>query len=159
MQRLGDFEHKGQTTALRPRLVNSEICPRLLFEFDGWALTPESANILDKKLGPWLKMYPSVAKGGLIVEGWADSVGSDEACREVSQQRAETVARYIRQSLDVQVTAVGKGKSFDPPNTDETNKQLNRRVVIKSAETTLASVGDAAPKSSARHKKSSASQP
>ena len=100
LQRLGDLERKVQTqqTAIRPKLDNDEICPRLLFEFDDWALTPESANILDKKLGPWLKMYPSIAKSGLIAEGWADSVGTDEACRQVSLQRAQNVARYIRES-------------------------------------------------------------
>jgi len=31
------------------------------------------------------------------------------------------------------VKSVGKGKSYDPPNTSEENKQLNRRVVVKVA--------------------------
>jgi outer membrane protein OmpA-like peptidoglycan-associated protein len=155
LQRLSEVERLAQTQpgVLSPKLVNGEICPRLLFEFDGWALTPDSTNIIDKKLGPWLHMYPAVARGGLIVEGWADSVGSDEACRQISLQRAETVARYIRDSLVVQVTAVGKGKSFDPPNVDEASKQLNRRVVIKAATTTLVTSGESTPKPSVKKKK------
>ncbi len=135
VQRLADLEKaaalpKGR---LRPNLVNHEICPQLLFEFNDWSLTPESRNIVDRKLGPWLKMYPDVAKAGLIVEGWADSVGSDDACLKLSLQRAQNVARYITDQLGCPVTAKGGGKSFDPPNTSEENKQQNRRVVIKSA--------------------------
>jgi ABC-type phosphate transport system substrate-binding protein len=133
LQRLSDLERKANGGGLRPKLVNGEICPRLLFEFDDWVLTPESKNIVDKKLGPLLKMYPSLVKGGLVAEGWADSVGSDEVCREISLQRAKNVASYIRDSLGVEVAAVGKGKSFDPPNIDEASKQQNRRVAIKVA--------------------------
>jgi len=48
-------------------------------------------------------------------------------------RRAQTVANYIAQTLGVHVTAIGKGKSFELPNTSEENKQQNRRVVIKLA--------------------------
>ena len=78
-------------------------------------------------------MYPAVAKGGLIAEGWADSAGSDEACREVSLKRAQNVAQYVMETLGYQIKAEGKGKSFDPPNDSELNKQQNRRVEIKAA--------------------------
>ncbi|MDR3406472.1 MAG: phosphate ABC transporter substrate-binding/OmpA family protein [Chthoniobacter sp.] len=153
--RLTDLERKVQTqkTPLRPKLVDDEICPRLLFEFDDWALTAESKNILDKKLGPWLRMYPAVAKSGLVAEGWADSVGSDEACRQISLQRARNVAHYIQESLGVEVASTGMGKSFDPPNTDEASKQQNRRVVIKAAAAALtARPADSTPKPLAKKK-------
>ena len=78
-------------------------------------------------------MYPVAARAGLIAEGWADSVGSDDACRQVSLKRAETVASYISETLGFPVKAHGMGKSFDPPNNNEVNKQQNRRVVIKTA--------------------------
>lgn len=135
LNRLREIERKvtsGQLK-LQPKLTNDEICPQLLFEFNQWTLTPESVNIIDKKLASWLKMYPEIARGGLVAEGWADSVGSDEACQKVSLRRAETAAEYISSSLGVKVTPVGRGKSFDPPNTSEENKQQNRRVVIKRA--------------------------
>ncbi|HEY3901349.1 MAG TPA: phosphate ABC transporter substrate-binding/OmpA family protein [Chthoniobacter sp.] len=159
LQRLSDLERKGMNSgALRAKLVNGEICPRLLFEFDDWVLTPESRNIVDKKLGPLLKIYPYLVKAGLVAEGWADSVGSDEACREISLQRARNVASYIHDSLGVEIVAVGKGKSFDPPNVDEASKQQNRRVVIKIAiapadNLTKAADATATPKPSAKHKK------
>jgi ABC-type phosphate transport system substrate-binding protein len=133
LQRLRDLERKtlaGQAK-LAPKLFNDEICPQLLFDASQHSLTAESRNILDRKLAAWLKIYPAAARRGFIAEGWADSDGTDEACQKVSLQRAEGVARYITESLGQRVTAVGRGKSFDPPNTDEDNKQLNRRVVVK----------------------------
>ncbi|MGL5018028.1 MAG: OmpA family protein, partial [Luteolibacter sp.] len=133
LRRLRDIESKvaAGKIKLQPKLTNDEICPQLLFEFNQWTLTPESSNIIDRKLASWLKMYPDIARSGLVAEGWADSVGSDEACLKVSLERARTAADYITSSLGVKVTTVGKGKSFDPPNNSEENKQRNRRVVIK----------------------------
>ncbi len=150
LQRLRELERKVllRQVTLTPRLTNDEVCPRLLFAFNEGFLTPESKNIIDKKLGPWLKMFPVVASGGLVAEGWADSVGTDEACEKVSLERAQTVASYISTTLGCKVTAVGKGKSSDPPNTSEVNKQLNRRVVIKrvrSRETAATEPAEAAP--------------
>jgi outer membrane protein OmpA-like peptidoglycan-associated protein len=133
LQRLTKLEKKAQiqNANMKPRLTNDTVCPRLLFDFNQWTLTPESRNVIDRKLGSWLKMYPVAAKKGLIAEGWADSAGNDEVCQQVSLKRAQAVANYISQTLGLQVTAVGRGKSFDLPNTSEENKQQNRRVVIK----------------------------
>jgi len=133
LRRLGEIESKVRTgkLQLQPKLTQDEVCPQLLFEFNEWSLTPESTNIIDKKLTSWLKMNPQIAKSGLIAEGWADSVGSDEACKKVSRKRAKTVASYISSSLGVTVSPSGMGKSFNPPNNTEENKQKNRRVVIK----------------------------
>lgn len=135
LRRLGEIETKVKAGKLKlqPKLTNDEICPQLTFEFNQSLLTAESSNTIDRKLASWLKMHPEIARGGLVAEGWADSVGSDEACLKVSLERARTVAEYITSSLGCKVTAVGKGKSFDPPNTSEENKQQNRRVVIKRA--------------------------
>jgi outer membrane protein OmpA-like peptidoglycan-associated protein len=135
LQRITELENQVRTqqTRIYPKLTNGEICPRLLFDFNESILTPESRNIIERQLGPWLKMYPAVAAGGLIVRGWADSVGTDEACRQVSLQRAQNVAAYLTRTLGYPVKAEGMGKSFDPPNTSELNKQQNRRVVILAA--------------------------
>lgn len=133
LRRLDDIEAKVRSgkIKLQPQLVDDEICPQLVFEFNQWALTPESVNIIEKKLASWLVMHPGISQSGLVAEGWADSVGSDEACRKVSLKRAEAVAEYIESITDCKVTPVGRGKSFDPPNTSEENKQKNRRVVVK----------------------------
>ena len=116
---------------LQPKLNGDEVCPQILFEFNQSTLTAESYNIIDKKLASWLKMHPQIAKAGLVAEGWADSLGTDEACQKVSLERARSVAAYITSSLGCQVAAIGRGKSFIPPNDTEENKQKNRRVVIK----------------------------
>ena len=140
--RLRELERKAlrQQITLRPSLTNDEICPQLLFEFNQDLPTPEARNLLDRKLGSWLKVYPGVARRGLIAEGWADSDGSDEACQKVSLQRAQKVADYLTDKLGQPIKAVGKGKSYDPPNTSEENKQLNRRVVVKVAPEVLPQV-------------------
>ncbi len=135
LARLADIERKVLSGKLKllPKLTDDEICPQLEFEFNQSTLTAESSNTIDRKLASWLKMHPEIARGGLVAEGWADSIGTDEACRKVSLMRARTVADYITSTLGYKVTAIGKGKSFDPPNTNEENKQQNRRVVIKRA--------------------------
>ena len=51
--------------------------------------------------------------------------------RKVSLERAQNVAHYITDRLGCNVTAMGRGKSYDPPNTTEENKQQNRRVDLK----------------------------
>jgi phosphate transport system substrate-binding protein len=133
IERLAKLEQTAQAhpDGLKPKLTDNMVCPRLLFNSDEWTLTPESRNVIDHQLAAWLKMYPVATKSGLIAEGYSDSVGSDEACQELSLRRAQTVASYISETLGVPVTPIGKGKSSQLPNTSEENKQQNRRVVIK----------------------------
>lgn len=135
LRRLGDIESKVRSgkIKLQPKLTDNEICPLILFEFNQSSLTAEALNIIDHKLASWLKMHPQIASAGLVAEGWADSFGTDEACRKVSLERARAAANYISSTLGCKVTPVGMGKSFNPPNSSEQNKQKNRRVVIKRA--------------------------
>ena len=136
LPRLHELEKKAMLGQLKlaPRLSDGEVCPKLLFAFNGELLTPESKDIIDVKLGPWLKMYPSVLKAGLIAEGWSDAMGTDEACQKVALHRAQIVADYVTATLGCKVAAVGLGKASDLPNSNEENKQLNRRVVLRLAE-------------------------
>jgi phosphate transport system substrate-binding protein len=152
LQRLTDLEKQVQLqkARIRPRLIDDQICPRLLFDFNESTLTAKSRNVIERKLGPWLKVYPDIATAGLIAEGWSDSIGKDDACLKVSLKRAESVARYIEETLGCKVKAVGMGKSVDPPNNNELNKQQNRRVVIKAAATVPAAA--VAPKRAAAAK-------
>lgn len=131
--RLAKLEQTAQAHSadLKPRFIDGMVYPRLLFDTNEWILTTESRNVIDRQLGSWLKIYPDAAKAGLIAEGWSDSVGSDDVCMQLSLKRAQTVANYISQTLGVPVTAIGKGKSSELPNTSEVNKHQNRRVVIK----------------------------
>ena len=101
LRRLGEIEAKVKLGKLKllPKLTHDEICPQLAFDFNQFTLTAESSNTIDRKLASWLKMYPEIARGGLVAEGWADSIGTDEACRKVTLQRAQTVAKYITSTL------------------------------------------------------------
>lgn len=121
----------SQEAVLKPRLTYGMACLPVLFESGEWVLTPESENVISRQLGPWLKMYPAAAKRGLVAEGWSDSIGSDDDSHRLSLKRAQAVANYISDTLGIHVSAIGKGKSIDFPNTSEENKQQNRRVVIK----------------------------
>jgi len=118
---------------LKPKLTGDGICAQLLFESNRSTLTAESKNIIDRKLGPWLRIFPSAAKSGFIADGWSDSIGSDDVCQKVSLARAESVARYLDARLGCNATPAGRGKSFNPPNTSEENKQQNRRVDLRIA--------------------------
>jgi phosphate transport system substrate-binding protein len=135
VERLAALERKIESgkLVLHPALTDNAVCPRLLFNTNQFSLTAESQNAIDLKLASWLKLYPASVRSGFIVEGWSDSIGTDESCLEISAQRAQVVASQLRSSLGLKVTTVGKGKSFFPPNTSEENKQINRRAVIRLA--------------------------
>jgi outer membrane protein OmpA-like peptidoglycan-associated protein len=67
------------------------------------------------------------------VEGFTDSQGADEYNRELSQKRADAVARAIMQrGVDAQrVRALGYGEEFPVADNDNAgSRQLNRRVEI-----------------------------
>jgi outer membrane protein OmpA-like peptidoglycan-associated protein len=67
------------------------------------------------------------------IEGFTDSQGTDEFNRELSQSRADAVARaIIRRGIDEQrVRALGYGEEFPvASNADSGSRQLNRRVEI-----------------------------
>jgi outer membrane protein OmpA-like peptidoglycan-associated protein len=67
------------------------------------------------------------------VEGFTDSQGPDDFNRELSQSRADAVARaIIQRGIDAQrVRALGYGEEFPvASNTNAGSRQLNRRVEI-----------------------------
>ncbi len=73
-------------------------------------------------------------KGTIEVHGYTDNLGSAAHGLELSRQRAQAVAQYLRSSLDgysIYITAVGHGEA-DPiaSNATEAGRQKNRRVTI-----------------------------
>jgi len=101
----------------------------VLFATGKYDLRPEAQIVLAKLSGIILS-HPGL---NLAVEGYTDSVGSDDFNLKLSQQRADTVRDYlVSQGLpDNIVTATGFGKS-DPvaDNATPTGRQQNRRVEI-----------------------------
>ena len=101
----------------------------VLFATGKYDLRPEAQIVLAKLSGIILS-HPGL---NLAVEGYTDSVGSDDFNLKLSRQRADTVRDYlVIQGLpDSSMTAKGFGKS-DPVTDNDTpaGRQRNRRVEI-----------------------------
>jgi outer membrane protein OmpA-like peptidoglycan-associated protein len=101
----------------------------VLFATGKYNLRPEAQIVLAKLSGIVLS-HPGL---NLAVEGYTDSVGTDDFNLKLSQQRADTVSQYlVSQGLaDSTVTAKGFGKA-NPVDDNDTpaGRQRNRRVEI-----------------------------
>ena len=101
--------------------------PDVLFAFNKYDLKPEARERLAKISGIVLA-YPDLK---LQIEGYTDSIGSDEYNQTLSDKRAEAVRDYLVSSgvSMNNVAARGMGKA-DPvaDNSTAAGRQLNRRV-------------------------------
>jgi outer membrane protein OmpA-like peptidoglycan-associated protein len=101
----------------------------VLFDFDKATLKPAAREKLAKVSGIVLA-YPGLK---LAVEGYTDSIGSDEYNQTLSEKRANAVRDYlVSQDLsESSVSAQGFGKA-DPVAANDTNagRALNRRVEL-----------------------------
>ena len=82
------------------------------------------------KLAGFLNKYPD---RNAQIEGYTDSVGSDEYNQGLSQRRADAVKSYlVHQGIDTQrLTSTGNGKSSPVgDNATATGRQQNRRVEV-----------------------------
>lgn len=92
-------------------------------------LKPAASGNLDK-LVEFLNAYPSRT---VVVEGYTDSVGSEDANQGLSQRRAESVRAYLlgQGVRPVRVTAFGKGEGSPVADNDSASgRQQNRRVDV-----------------------------
>ncbi|GAO42550.1 OmpA family protein [Flavihumibacter petaseus] len=102
----------------------------VFFDFDKWALRPESFLELDRVV-KLLEENPTIE---IELSAHTDSHGSDEYNFKLSDNRARSVMEYIlskgiaKSRLTSQ--GYGEGKPIVPNDTDE-NRQLNRRVEFK----------------------------
>jgi outer membrane protein OmpA-like peptidoglycan-associated protein len=101
--------------------------PDVLFDFNKYTLKPEARERLARISGIVLA-YPDLK---LQIEGYTDSIGSDEYNQTLSEKRAESVRDYIVSSGVTMnnVAAQGMGKA-DPvaDNSTAAGRKLNRRV-------------------------------
>lgn len=101
--------------------------PDVLFDFNKYTLKPQARERLAKISGIILA-YPDLK---LHIEGYTDSIGSDEYNQELSEKRAEAVRGYlVSQGVTPDdVSAAGMGKA-DPvaDNSTAAGRKLNRRV-------------------------------
>jgi outer membrane protein OmpA-like peptidoglycan-associated protein len=101
----------------------------VLFDFNKYTLKPGAREKMAKVSGILLA-YPGLT---IKVEGYTDSIGSDEYNLKLSEQRADSVRDYLVQQAvpPGAVTALGLGKA-DPvaSNDNPAGRQRNRRVEL-----------------------------
>ena len=102
----------------------------ILFDFDSSALSVDSLNTLGE-LSSVFARYPDTA---ILVEGHADSKGSDDYNLRLSERRARTVRDYFvgHRVEAFRMEYRGYGESMPRASNDtESGRQLNRRVEIQ----------------------------
>ena len=101
--------------------------PDVLFDFNKYQLKQEARERLARISGIVLA-YPDLH---LAIEGYTDSIGSDEYNQTLSEKRAQTVQAYLVGSgvTPDHVSATGYGKANPvAENTTAAGRKLNRRV-------------------------------
>jgi len=101
----------------------------VLFASGKAELRPEA----DTTLGSLLETLAKYPDRRILVEGHTDNVGADAANLALSQQRAESVKRYLAAHgiAESRIQAVGKGKAGPVESNDsEWGRQRNRRVDV-----------------------------
>lgn len=101
----------------------------IVFDFDSYALTAESREILDRAL-EILRTRPDDEP--FEIEGWTDYMGSDAYNMKLSASRARSVRDYFAaHGIDpARMTIQGRGKSFKYDNSTSRGRHQNRRVVL-----------------------------
>jgi outer membrane protein OmpA-like peptidoglycan-associated protein len=92
----------------------------------------------DEQLGRLAQFMQTRPELAVRIEGFTDSIGSDTYNDELSQRRAEAVARAIesRGVAGSRIVAVGRGKSLPVASNDTAEgRQQNRRVDIVFSDT------------------------
>jgi outer membrane protein OmpA-like peptidoglycan-associated protein len=102
-----------------------------LFEYDSDVLQPSAAVQL-QKLGTLIKRNP---KATFSVEGYTDSFGTFEYNLDLSQRRADSVKRFLVESMGInpaQIQSLGHGptKFRASPNGSIEEQSPNRRVEV-----------------------------
>jgi len=101
----------------------------VLFAFNSANLTPQAMQSLDS-VANVLNHYP---ESTVVVTGHTDDIGKDAYNQRLSEQRAESVAKYLAQRgvNPARISQQGMGKRAPKfPNTSEENRARNRRVEL-----------------------------
>lgn len=104
---------------------------KILFDFDKATIREGGEQKLAEVVKSVKKRHPEAS---IAVKGHTDAVGSKEYNKDLSEDRAQAVADYIRENSDLSkddVTILAMGEQ-DPASTNETaeGRQDNRRVEI-----------------------------
>lgn len=126
-QLLQQFNSILQTTlTTRGLIINMS---DVLFDFNKYSLKEPTREKLARLSGIILS-HPGLS---LKVEGYTDSIGSDEYNQKLSEQRADTVRQYlVSQGINQDIiSSVGYGKQYPVASNDTSSgRAMNRRVDI-----------------------------
>ena len=133
--------------------------PDVLFGFNKYDLKPDAREKLAKVSGILLA-YPGLK---VQVEGYTDSIGSEEYNQKLSEERAGTVREYlVNQSVQpTNVTAEGYGKTHPiADNSTASGRAENRRVqLVVSGDAIGVPEQQPAPGASSQNEPAPAAQP
>jgi outer membrane protein OmpA-like peptidoglycan-associated protein len=136
-----------QITLLQARVTDRGLVLTLgdvLFSSGTATLNGGGNGHLDKLAG-FLNRYPGRTA---VIDGYTDSIGSDDYNQGLSERRAEAVKNFlIGQGIDApRLTAAGMGKSSPvASNGTATGRQQNRRVEVTISNPPVAVAASAAP--------------
>jgi len=123
-------EPLARTRGIAP--VSDMAAIKVLFAFNSAELTAEATRTLDE-LGKALTS-DELKSYCFVVEGHTDNVGGEAYNRRLSERRAQSVVRYLKDRFHVEgerLQAVGYGKAQPiADNSTENGRQTNRRVQI-----------------------------
>ena len=107
--------------------VDTLLVPDVLFATNSFAITKSAQALLDS----FARRISQTAIDSIIIYGHTDSRGTDDANKELSWRRANTVGAYLDRNTPVRSISRGAG-SERPVATNRTpeGRQLNRRVEI-----------------------------
>jgi len=111
---------------------------KVFFDKGKSQIKEEAKPSLDKIIDVYMtKILPAYPNSNIIVEGYADSDGSESYNLKLSENRANSVISYLaNENLAISIPtnkleAIGYGESNPRvPNTSEENKAINRRVEL-----------------------------
>jgi len=123
--------NKELDIALEPIKQGTQLTvENIFFEISKFDLKPDSFVALDK-LSDLLKANPSLE---LLISGHTDNIGNEKENQILSEKRANSVMNYLVSKHvskeRLQIMGLGSSKPL-APNTNEQNRQLNRRIEIK----------------------------
>jgi outer membrane protein OmpA-like peptidoglycan-associated protein len=125
---------KDLGATVKGREIKINLAADVLFDFDKSTLRPEAGPALGKVVAI-LQSYP---KAAVLIEGHTDAKGNDQYNQRLSEQRADSVRRWlVEHGVATPMTTHGWGKTRPiAPNTnangadDPDGRQKNRRVEI-----------------------------
>ncbi|HYH15611.1 MAG TPA: OmpA family protein [Flavisolibacter sp.] len=107
--------------------VDTFLIPEIFFATNSFTVTKQALSLLDS----FSKEVNTSTTDSIIVNGHTDSRGTDATNKELSWRRANTVAAYLQNRLQVPIVSrgFGSGRPVADNRTTE-GRQRNRRVEI-----------------------------